>query len=290
MTRRTRQSLVLVFGSLTLIGIGSAPRAQPPTREAERRLEEQRGRMRRLAGEILARLDRAEQLKALHIEQEIATKKAEADFEKARTAAQVAEIALDEYVKGTFPQDAMTAEGELTLAKSERARATDRLHWTKRMVDGGWISPLQLLADQAAELKARISEKTAQDKIRVLNDFTKKRTTTELAAGIERAKSEMLAREADWVGSKLKLARLEREIDQGVLVDREARALALLDQAAQTSIQWRAALAGPKPAEAEGLAANVAAALDEAERLWQEVRDAETFGRIHEAARKLPKR
>jgi RND family efflux transporter MFP subunit len=149
--------------------------------------------------------------------QEITTKRAEADYQNALKTREVADIAVKEYLEGTYPQEAATIEGELTLAKSEFVRAKDRLKWTKEMVQKGYASESQKLADEQASLKAEISEKNAVDKMRVLKEYTSKREVTELRANVEKARSDELAKLATYDLEKKKEDKLRRQIEKCVL-------------------------------------------------------------------------
>jgi hypothetical protein len=298
MTTRAFGGRVLAFGLLAVLGIGGSlmgqgpardARADRPPKEAERRLEAQRARIRRLAGEVLARLDRVEQLKALLAEQRAATERAEAEFERARKVVEGLQLVAEGHINEIAPQELKTAEGELALAKSELARAQERLDWSERMVKKGNSPQSELLADQQEHLKAKIAVQNASDKLRVLKDPSRPKLPADLRADLDQAKAEVQGWKAELEQSKANLAQLERQIKDESLNDQEARSLARLDEAAQLAIRWRAALGGPKPAEAEAIADQAEAKLDEAEQLWQEVRDAETFRRLHEAARRLAK-
>ena len=49
--------------------------------------------------------------------------------QNAKLTREVAQIAVKEYVEGIFVQDKATADGEISLAKSDLARASDRVDW-----------------------------------------------------------------------------------------------------------------------------------------------------------------
>jgi hypothetical protein len=64
----------------------------------------------------------------------MAEKKAVADLDNAQKTREVAKIALEEYQNGTFLQEVASLEADTQLARSEVARARDRLEWTGRML------------------------------------------------------------------------------------------------------------------------------------------------------------
>jgi len=168
-------------------------------------------------GDKVAELDSGT-LRDQLINQVITTARAEADFQNALKTREVAEISVKEYLEGTFPQDAMTIEGEQTLAKADRARAEDRLKYSTDMAKLGYISPSQKLADEQALMKAKISEDQAVEKSRVLMKYTKPKTETELQANVEKARSDELAKKAALSLEKQKQAKLEKQIEKCVLL------------------------------------------------------------------------
>ncbi|HEU5117808.1 MAG TPA: efflux RND transporter periplasmic adaptor subunit, partial [Isosphaeraceae bacterium] len=149
--------------------------------------------------------------------QVIATRRAEADFEQARKTFEVAEIAVKEYMLGTYEQEKQTIQGEQKLAESELQRAIDRLEWSEAMLKKNYISPSQVLADQLAKLKAEISKAQAEKKMEVLKQFTYQKQLTELQANVEKARSDMMAKEQTYDLEKSKEEKLKRQIDNCVL-------------------------------------------------------------------------
>jgi HlyD family secretion protein len=167
-------------------------------------------------GDVVCELDSAA-LRDQLTNQEITTKRAEADLANAQKTREVAQIAVNEYVEGTYPQDMKNVEGEIVLAKSERARALDRLKWTIDMVKKQYASPSQKLADEQAHLKAKISEDNAVDKQRVLRNYTFTREKTELEANVQKALADELAKKATWNLETQKEAKLRKQIERCTL-------------------------------------------------------------------------
>lgn len=151
------------------------------------------------------------------VNQEIATKRAEADFENAKKTREVAEIAVQEYKEGTYKQDYQNIQGEITLAKSEMERAKDRLGWSERMFENKYVSESQVIADRLAEIKAEISQAQAERKMDVLTRYTYKKQVTELEANVEKARSDELAKEQTFQLEQAKLEKLRKQIDKTVL-------------------------------------------------------------------------
>ncbi|MEO6809962.1 MAG: HlyD family efflux transporter periplasmic adaptor subunit [Isosphaeraceae bacterium] len=168
-------------------------------------------------GDVVCELDSAS-LRDQLTNQEITTKRAEADYQNALKTRQVAEYAVEEYVKGTYPQEVKTIEGEITLAKSDLSRAIDRVKYSKEMVKLGYQPASQLLADTQAELKARISQEQSLEKQNVLMRYTRPKQEIELQAAVEKAKSDELAKLAAYNLEQQKEEKLRKQIDKCILL------------------------------------------------------------------------
>jgi RND family efflux transporter MFP subunit len=149
--------------------------------------------------------------------QEIATKRAEADYEQAKKTREVAEIAVKEYVQGIFPQDEQSAEGQIKLAESELVKAKDKLDWSTKMEKIGYVTKTQLFADKLAREKAEFTLKESKTKLDVLRNFTKEKQVKDLQAAVEKAKSDELAKQQTYDLEKTKERKLNTQISKCVL-------------------------------------------------------------------------
>jgi len=130
----------------------------------------------------------------------------------------VSEIAVNEYLNGSFPQEEQTIQGEIKLAEADRARATDRLKWSESMLKFKYVSESQVLADRMSLQKSEISLGNARKKLQVLRDFTKLKETTELQANVKKALSDELAKKSTYTLEANKEAKLKRQIEKCRLV------------------------------------------------------------------------
>ena len=79
-------------------------------------------------GELVCELNPSP-LKERLANQEIVIRGAEAAYEGARLAREVAEIALKEYLEGISPQEMATLRGEIALAESDPSSSEPRIGW-----------------------------------------------------------------------------------------------------------------------------------------------------------------
>jgi multidrug resistance efflux pump len=146
-------------------------------------------------GAVVCELDAAD-LQDRLINQKIIVASAEAEFQNAQLALEVAEIAVAEYKQGSFVQEYATVEGEIKLAESDLLRAEEVLDWSRRMYDKGYQSKVALVADELKFKKIQFALEQAQSKRKVLVDYTKHRMVKELAGAVQTAKARELAKQA----------------------------------------------------------------------------------------------
>ncbi|MFM7319029.1 MAG: efflux RND transporter periplasmic adaptor subunit [bacterium] len=162
-------------------------------------------------GELVCELDSAS-LKDSLTNQQITVQQAEAAYLNSKLTREVAEIAKEEYLNGTYVQDMRQAEGEKALAETEMYRAKDRLAWTEDMYKKGYVSRTNMVSEQANLQKATFSKEQAETKIIVLKEYTKRKMLTDLDSNIEKAKSDELAKEATLNLEKEKENKLKAQI------------------------------------------------------------------------------
>jgi HlyD family secretion protein len=145
--------------------------------------------------------------------QKIATLGAEAAFKNAELTRQVAEISVREYKEGIFKQEWETVQGEIALAEAERKRAEDRIVWSDRMYEKGYVSKAQNVADKVSLQQKNFAYEQAQTKKKVLEQFTYDKTIKEYESEVEKSRSDELAKRQTWELEKDKEAKLIKQIE-----------------------------------------------------------------------------
>jgi hypothetical protein len=163
-------------------------------------------------GEIVCELDSAG-LKDQLTNQEIGINSAEASFQNAKLTREVAEFAVIEYVEGIFKQQLAKAVGEVAISEANAKRADDRVEWTRRMVEKGYVSSGQLTREKLAAQKTKFVHEQAQTRKNVLEKFTKEKTVKELKSLVEKAQSDETAMGRVWELELAKAEKLRRQID-----------------------------------------------------------------------------
>ncbi len=162
-------------------------------------------------GELVCELDSAT-LRDQLVNQRIATQQAGSDMEQAKKTRDVAEVALREYVGGTYPSNMEAAEDALKLAATSLVQAAARYEWSSRMVAKGYLTPLQNASDRDSKINCEITLDNSQTKIRVLKTYTRQKTITSLEADIAKARSDELAKQVAFGLEQSKRRKLETQI------------------------------------------------------------------------------
>ena len=130
-------------------------------------------------------------LKTAETNLEIQEKQNESDIAAAKQKLDLAVLDLEKYEKGDYEQEKNTIDGEIKLATEELTRALDKYAFTQRLVKKGYAKQSEVEADRVAKEKAKISQAVAEEKLRVLEDYTKKRQMAELTSNSKEFEREL---------------------------------------------------------------------------------------------------
>ena len=190
------------------------------------------------AGELLCELD-ASELDERLVEQQIMVQNAESshvaavqqlqiqksqnqsDLDAAQRKIEFAEIDLEKYREGDMPQQLKDAEDAILLAEEELKRADDKLEWSRKLSEKGFLTRTELEADElsAKRLELKVAQEQRNRDLLVEYDFPKQLKSLEadlVEARHEherislRAQARLVDFEADERSSQAKLE-LERE-------------------------------------------------------------------------------
>jgi multidrug resistance efflux pump len=168
-------------------------------------------------GEVVCELEPAP-LKEQLAHQKLMAMAAAAGLKGAQMAREAAEMAVTEYVEGTFKRDREAAQGELALAESARKLAQERLDASKRGARKGQGSPNGSTAEQRALQRATVALEQAQTKRNVLERYTKTTTVQRLRSEVEKARADELAQRAAYEREQAAVRSLEKRIESCKIV------------------------------------------------------------------------
>jgi multidrug efflux pump subunit AcrA (membrane-fusion protein) len=112
----------------------------------------------------------------------------ESDIQSAKIAIDLARLDLEKYLDGEYPQTRKDILGRMKMAESDKDMQQDRAAWASRMVKKGYLTSSQADAEVSRLQSNDIALKKVQEELRVLDDYTKKRTETDLHSKLDEAK------------------------------------------------------------------------------------------------------
>lgn len=100
----------------------------------------------------------------------------------AQLALRLAELDLEKYINGEYPQQFNALSGQVELKNEERVRAEENYEFTRRMSRKGYRNQNDVEATRIAVKKAKLELAAAEEERNVLETYTRKRTEAELKA------------------------------------------------------------------------------------------------------------
>lgn len=143
--------------------------------------------------------------------QRIATEQAESELRTAQATLKIAEIAVREYIEGTYPQELETARNNISIAEITLRRARDTAEWSELMVGKGFLAATQHTANRLSQRSAEIGVDEAKTGLRVL-DYNRRKTLITLRADVDKARTDELAKRVTHETEKAKQQKLERQL------------------------------------------------------------------------------
>ncbi len=113
---------------------------------------------------------------------EIQKKQNESDIAAAELKWDLAKLDLEMYTKGEYPQLEKQLNGSVALAEEELLRVQENQTFTQEQVKKGYRTQNELDAARIAVKQAELKLQGAREELKVLVDFTKRRTEAELRA------------------------------------------------------------------------------------------------------------
>lgn len=162
-------------------------------------------------GDFVCKLDDSD-LQTQLLNQQIDCNASESKFIAAQAALENARLSLDEYEKGTFPQEVKQQESSLFVSRENLRRAEEFVGYSQKLASRGYISEAQLEADQFAVEKARKELEVAEAKMNVLQTLTRKKDLNDLQAKFRSAQVALDTQETIFQLAKDKLAEIRGQI------------------------------------------------------------------------------
>ena len=164
-------------------------------------------------GDVLAVLDSSDYEELLRLQQ-ITLERARADKLQADLNADIARLAVREFKEGTLRETNQDFEGKIFLARSDLERAIDRLNWSRRMNQKGYIPAAVVTSDKFRMDQTAVALREQESAYEVFKKFTAPKTVRELEGAEQGARATLeyqglrLARQID------RLNTLEKQVER----------------------------------------------------------------------------
>ncbi len=167
-------------------------------------------------GDVLVRLDTST-IEDNISQQRIAYENALAIKKTAENDVAVATIGITEYLEGTFRSDRALKLKDLAIAQSSLKSAINSRDHARRMFRKGYISQLELDAQQDAVRHAELDVQVKQTDLEVLEKFTRAKTVQERKSLLEIAKAQLASTTASLELEEARLRRAEEQLKNCVI-------------------------------------------------------------------------
>lgn len=162
-------------------------------------------------GDVIVKLDQSsidDQLNS----QRINLEKAMASKIQAEEDHGAAILSVQEYAEGTFLKEQQIAEANINIAQENLRSSQNLLEHTRKMSRKGFVTALQVEADEFAVERSRLELESAKISKKVLQDFTRAKTLKDLEAKRDAAAAKVRAEQAGFKLEQDRLERLERQV------------------------------------------------------------------------------
>ncbi len=144
--------------------------------------------------------------------QRIAVSGAEATVISSDALVRTAEIALQEYLEGTYLSERKTLLSDIALSEQNLRKAELNLASAERMAAKGLLKSLQIEAENFAVANTKNLLESAQAKLKVLDELTKEKMKVQYTSDIEAARAKLGSDKIVLAEEKDKLKEIEEQI------------------------------------------------------------------------------
>ncbi|MGE3821312.1 MAG: HlyD family secretion protein, partial [Isosphaeraceae bacterium] len=141
-------------------------------------------------GEVLAELDSSGYVEMVR-RQQIVVDQAQATHDQAKLRLEVAEINLQAQKLGVMAQTDKQMRSQIALAESDLNRQEDRLAWTRRMLEKGYLPEGQVMTEEQTLRRAELTLKQARTALENYQRFSAPKQLRGLESAINSAKASL---------------------------------------------------------------------------------------------------
>ena len=145
----------------------------------------------------------------------ISHNKSMSDVERCKQAVKFSKMDFENYKLGQYPQDLQVANNTIILAEEELKRAEDKLDWSKKLSEEGFLTRSELEGDRLEVKRKRLNHDLARSKLQLLKVFSYKRQVEKLESELYQAEQALVRAEknalADRISAEASLRAKESE-------------------------------------------------------------------------------
>ncbi len=117
----------------------------------------------------------------------VVSNSAQASIDDADMAFRFARIEKEKFEKAEYAQQLQQANADISIAKEEVKRAEDRLEWSTRLMEQGYLTRTEMQADELTATRQKFGLELAQGKMSILTNYTYAQTAEKLGREITKA-------------------------------------------------------------------------------------------------------
>jgi HlyD family secretion protein len=125
----------------------------------------------------------------------ISNNKSLSEVELCKQTVKFSKIDFENYKLGQYPQDLQVANNTIILAEEELKRAEDKLNWSKKLAEEGFLTRSELEGDRLEVKRKRLNLELARSKLQLLEAFTYKRQVEKLESELYQAEQALVRAE-----------------------------------------------------------------------------------------------
>jgi len=160
----------------------------------------------------------------------------ESNIKQASLKVEFAELDLNKYIEGEYPQQKRSAEADITVAQLEYKQSQKRLGETKKLHQDGYVTQTELEADELEVRKRELALQQAEEALKVLEQYTHKKAEAQLRSDLEEA-IKNLKRVQDQAASAQARAEADLKAKKSTLELQKAKLKRLNEQSGKTVIR-----------------------------------------------------
>ncbi len=163
-------------------------------------------------GDVLAVLDASDYEELLRI-QKMAVERAVADQVQAKLDVEINKLAVQEFENGTIKETLEDFEGKILLARSDLERENDRVAWSHRMRDKGYLPPVVVTTEEFKRSQLILALELQQSAFELFKKYTAPKTSKTLKGAVTAAETILDYQLLRLARQRERCALLEKQVD-----------------------------------------------------------------------------